>query len=316
MAWIVGIDEAGYGPNLGPLVMTATACRVPDKHLKANLWKTLKAVVRRPDEEADGRLVVGDSKLVYSTTRGLLDLETSVLAVLRHEKTPLARLLETLAPASLAGLALEAWYTGTSDLPVEADHAGCQECSERFHQNTARKSVECSVFRSVVICPARFNQLLEQWGSKGAVLAHALADLLVESVQLGNDREAICFTIDKHGGRNTYAALLQNALGGMVVVETEGMEKSTYRVLGLPREVRLTFMPRADGEHFCVALASMISKYLREVLMLEFNRFWQTHVPELKPTAGYPGDAARYYDEIRATVMKLGIAEDAVWRKR
>ena len=39
MAWIIGIDEAGYGPNLGPFVMTATACRVPDNLGHFDLWR-------------------------------------------------------------------------------------------------------------------------------------------------------------------------------------------------------------------------------------------------------------------------------------
>ena len=30
MPWIVGLDEAGYGPNLGPFVMSLVAFRVPD----------------------------------------------------------------------------------------------------------------------------------------------------------------------------------------------------------------------------------------------------------------------------------------------
>jgi len=80
--------------------------------------------------------------------------------------------------------------------------------------------------------------------------------------------------------------------------------------------VRVTIQPRADSEHFCVALASMVSKYLREVLMSEFNRYWQGHVPELRATAGYPGDALRFFETIRPKVAELGIAESALWRRR
>ena len=35
----------------------------------------------------------------------------------------------------------------------------------------------------------------------------------------------------------------------------------------------------------------MASKYLRELAMRPFNEFWSRHVPELKPTAGYPLNA-------------------------
>ena len=60
----------------------------------------------------------------------------------------------------------------------------------------------------------------------------------------------------------------------------------------------------------------MVSKYVRERLMEEFNRFWQERTPGLKPTAGYPGDAERFYDAIRPTAEKLGITEAALWRRK
>ena len=78
----------------------------------------------------------------------------------------------------------------------------------------------------------------------------------------------------------------------------------------------VTFQPRADAEHFSVALASMVSKYVREVLMGEFNRFWCEQVPGLKPTAGYPGDSRRFYDAIRPAAERLGIPEAALWRRK
>ena len=142
--------------------------------------------------------------------------------------------------------------------------------------------------------------------------SHGLTQLVQESSRLPGD-EPLHFFIDKHGGRNTYAPMVQHAVGeGMVIANQESMARSVYRVVGARRDMRLTFQPRADAEHFCVALASMASKYLREVLMREFNRFWQEQVPGLKPTAGYPTDATRFLETIRPALPRLGLAEAAV----
>ncbi len=62
MPWVVGIDEAGYGPNLGPMVQAAVALHLPDDDPAG--WETLKATVRRAHEPDDGRLLVDDSKKV------------------------------------------------------------------------------------------------------------------------------------------------------------------------------------------------------------------------------------------------------------
>src|SRR5205085_11536981 len=103
---------------------------------------------------------------------------------------------------------------------------------------------------------------------------------------------------------------------GMVIAQQESAARSAYRFLGSSPQVSVTFQPRADAGHFCVALASMASKYLRELLMREFNRFWQAHVPGLKPTAGYPTDAARFLEAIRPTAERLGITEAVLWRRK
>ena len=47
-----------------------------------------------------------------------------------------------------------------------------------------------------------------------------------------------------------------------------------------------------------------------------FNRFWQTHVPGIRPTAGYPLDAKRFRTGIRAVQQRLGIPDHDLWRNR
>ena len=205
----------------------------------------------------------------------------------------------------------EPWYTGASRVPVMAQPDDIAPAAVRFEAVSQEKQVHWGSVRRVVVCPSEFNCFLDHWGTKGAVLGHGLAELLRHNRCPGPGSDPVHFVVDKHGGRNTYSAMLQNALpDGMVVAHEECMTRSHYSIVGLERQIRLTFEPRADTGHFCVALASMVSKYLRELLMLEFNRFWQKKVPGLKPTAGYPGDADRFFQAIRASLASAGYCRD------
>lgn len=321
MTWIVGIDEAGYGPNLGPFVMSAVACRVPQTLTSVNLWRSLKRWVRKTDGADDGRLLIDDSKLVYSSGNGLRNLEMSVLThwMSRHpiELTSLTKVLELIAFDSLPSLASETWFRGNTQLPTEADLADCHAAVPRLARGLESMGFEWGEVFSVVICAQRFNEIVDRWGSKGAVLAFALTELMMQIQRCRRDTEPLQFFIDKHGGRNTYAAMLQHAWAdGYLQVKEECGLRSHYSIQGLPYEVEITVQPRADNEHLCVALASMTSKYLRELLMMEFNAYWKTHIPDLKPTAGYPNDAARFFEAIRPEIRRLGLDECTIWRRK
>ncbi len=321
MPWLIGIDEAGYGPNLGPFVMSAVACQAPARRSIPDLWDLLRSCVRRAGEAADDRLLIADSKMVYSPARGLSELETGALALLVSASasvpSKLAQCLADIAPTAAESLNGEPWYTGESEIPLVACPNTVAAQANRFQLTCSKRRLSLHLVRSAIVCTPAFNGVLDRVGTKGAVLSQTLGQLLSQLRAALPDDDAFELVIDKHGGRDYYAATLQQALpDGMIVARQESAERSVYAALGLEREMRFTFEPRADFSHFCVAAASMVSKYLREMLMHEFNRFWKTHVPELKPTAGYPGDAARFFKDIEPVVRKLGIEEASLWRRK
>lgn len=316
---MVGIDEAGYGPNLGPFVMSAVAVQAPATDIEGDLWSLLNTAVKRPgDSPDDDRIVVGDSKQIYSPDRGIGTLERELYPFfLTVWGGPAKNLRDYVARYASAPdeLKSEPWYSGRSKLPIVKTEP--EKAALRLNHACCERGVRFGGLRSEVICCQRFNALLAHWGSKGAVLGDALATLIAHFLKLDQPDEGVIFLIDKHGGRNTYAAMLQDALdGGMVIAHHESMERSEYSVLGLSREIRFVFAPKADTTCFPVALASMASKYLRELLMREFNRYWRKQVPGLKPTHGYPGDAQRFYQEVRSAAAALEIPESSLWRMR
>ena len=60
----------------------------------------------------------------------------------------------------------------------------------------------------------------------------------------------------------------------------------------------------------------MTAKYLRELHMVLLNRWWAEHLPELKPTAGYPQDARRFISEVDEVRSGLGIDKEILVRSR
>ena len=57
MPLVLGIDEAGYGPTLGPLLVCASLWRVEPKHTGCDFWEALAdSVVKEPKRTLNERL--------------------------------------------------------------------------------------------------------------------------------------------------------------------------------------------------------------------------------------------------------------------
>jgi hypothetical protein len=316
------MDEAGYGPNLGPLVITATAWSVCAPLHQCSLWEQLDAAVTRSAAQGDDRLHVADSKQVYSTAKGLASLERSALCLLRLagiNARSLQGLIAELQPAATgeiaaelaAEIAVEPWLTDDLLLPVVASPQVIEVRTVRLAEALRGSHLEPPQIRSDVVLTERFNRLTEAADSKGVMLSQ-LSLRLLRSLWAPDTQERTLVIADKHGGRNRYDQLLAEVLDGQLVFRVcEHRERSTYRV-GCSE---LRFEARAES-HFPVAVASIISKYVRELAMLAFNRFWSAHLPALRPTAGYPEDARRFKRDIGPKQAELGIEDGVLWRCR
>ena len=366
MAIIIGTDEAGYGPNYGPLVISASVWRVPDDVRAEQLYERLRHCVsptvagtlrvpsarsavadgtvsenigngvashkdRRRDSPptiGDGAchsrihapaamIAIADSKALYQPATGLKHLERGVLAalgVLGACPTCWQDICERLAPQHAAAWQSEAVHGGfDTPLPIEADAEELAAATACFADGLREAGVELLALVSRPVLPGEFNTLVERHGSKGVMLSRLTLELVKDSLAPFPlaPVEVIC---DKHGGRNRYAALIAERFDvGLIDVRSESRPKSVYRATEMGRRLDFTFSMQAES-YLPVALASMASKYLRELAMLAFNRFWSAQIDGLLPTAGYPADAQRFKAAIAATQSRLGIDDRVLWR--
>ena len=301
--YILGTDEAGYGPNLGPLVISCVVWEIESgsalqsicttDHL-AELERRLAPITTESPSQlgTNGKLwLIGDSKKLYQSGK-----------------------LQVLADSVLIALHL----TGQRFTELQSYHRDGHLLSPEQVQKSLRQlGVSLCHIKSEMISPRDFNHILIRLGNKSTLLSETTLSLIKNEIQSLPDEGDVTVLCDKHGGRNHYADLLYQFFPdtGWIEILTEGTSLSVYRFSFQNRKIEFRFQAKAD-RHIPAALASMTAKLLRELAMLEFNRFWQQHLPDLQPTAGYPVDALRFFGQIDEVRQELGISKSDLWREK
>lgn len=302
MTILAGIDEAGYGPLLGPLVVSCTAFSVPDSLVSADMWAVLKKSVAKNRKHKSVKLLIADSKKVYSKSIGIKYLQRGVLSMLKclgSEPQTYNDVLSYLCPDCLGRLKNYPWHKADENQRIECDRADIRIASNVLTKDFERNDIKPLLLRSICLDTVHYNALIEKVNNKANVLFSAAADHLYK---LWNDfpKDNLQVLMDRQGGRSHYRPALQRIFSDVelsIIAEKENC--STYELKKGSRTMRIHFVVGGDDKFLPVALASMLCKYVREILVADINRYFLKFEPSLKPTAGYFKDGRRFLADIK-----------------
>ncbi len=302
MAVLVGIDEAGFGPLLGPLVVSSSSFSLPSQLLNNDFWQILEKSVGKTRKHLAGRLLIADSKKAYNKSIGIKSLERTVLAVLKclsQEPNDLNELMELLCPDCLGRLSDYPWYGDFENSLLSTDVADRAIASNVFANDLASNGIELLDVHSSCLDVAHYNKMVEAVKNKSNVLFTAICQLMKRAYD-NCEGEDLQIIVDRQGGRVRYRKNLQRMFPNMnLVILREDNIISSYELQLDGRVMRIHFVVGADDKYLPVSLASMVSKYLRELLIGNINKYFTCLGEGLKPTAGYWKDGVRFVEDLK-----------------
>jgi len=349
---LIGMDEAGLGPNLGPFVVAASVWDVPMSPDGFDFWAAFESVLTRAPGTNDSRLHVADSKKVFRSGCGIGTLERGVLTTLQlcdaspstyrqlcelvcldvDSSSPLAseeKIQKTFGLKSYSTRSLFedlepiAKFSRTrtdsrGDLPWYQDNDLALPVMSQDRSLTVPWKMLCLRLgvKLVTICADIVEpQRFNRLVRKDNNKSTATSKIAMQVLRRVWPRDQDCAVLvvaDKHGGRNNYESLLRDIFPEKTIVVLQEGAERSIYRIG---NGEIHFQPRAE-EYGPVAIASMTAKYLRQLAMQQFNGFWCNQIPGLKPTQGYPMDAKRFRSEIANLQRRLEIPDDLLWRHR
>lgn len=297
MRILAGVDEAGLGPFLGPLVTAAAALATPADWTPEDPWRRLEAVCSDRWRRRETRLAVADSKALYRGG-GVAALESAVgafsLLANADPRPPLA------TPGAADGPVHPCYSRRLDPFPAHVDAAGLAVAAEALGAALARAGASCAHLEVAAVYEPVLNRRFAAGLNKNQALLAETGRHLVRLAEKFPHRPILA-VVDKQGGRDDYLPFLTSLFpGAWLETLAKGRERSVYRWRRAGGEVEFRFQVKADAGSFVTALASMAAKYARERAMAELNAWFGERLPGLAPTAGYPADARRWLDRAGA----------------
>ena len=322
---LAGIDEAGYGPLLGPLVVGCCAFEIDGADPAADelpcVWKRLKKHVSKNRTKQAKKLHINDSKVVYAYEGGFKEMERAILALLatRIDRVEgLEHLLGCCAKDAVDDILRYPWYQPYDGerFPLEQDFLPVRLFANALKQEMEACGARCVHLAARIVTERKLNDLIAATHNKGSALFSTAAIHLDHLIRTYGEQGLVIFC-DRQGGRSHYGSLLRLMFEEWSLeIEREEESRADYRLLRNGHAVRIIFCEKAEAQCLPVAAASMLSKYLREALMTRFNAFWKQHLPDLTPTAGYYADGTRFLADIQQKRVELGIPDEQLIRCR
>lgn len=308
MATLVGIDEAGYGPLLGPLVVSAVSFDMPENLLRSDHWDILTKAVSTQKKGLAGRLLITDSKKAYSRKSGIEHLRRTVLSALHAwqngstQTDTIGDVLSLVCPDTLERIDSYPWYKEVNDHSLEHNVSDIAIAGGVLGKTMSEHNIQISGIQSKCLDVEHYNMRVKKVKNKSRVLFTELCALILKAFERNTAQtEPMQVIVDRQGGRINYQQeLLRMFPAFSLSVIRQEVKMSSYELNRNGQIMRIHFCAKADKKYLVVSLASMVSKYLREVMMQSLNHYFCGLYPPLRPTAGYWQDGQRFVSDLAA----------------
>jgi ribonuclease HII len=289
----IGVDENGLGARLGPLVVTAVLASVSEQGSRV--------LSRRPPKRL--ALDLGDSKQLMSHKDFALGEAWARALDESRAESPKA-LVETLSLEGAPELRAhcpshveeQCWSpSGDGFVAEQSDIARIS----RHVSWWAERGVSIQAVRCSVVCTKRLNDSKSAGGNRFISDLHAMERLVLDLHRVaGTEINAVC---GKVGGMGDYSSFFGPLSMRLHAVISRSRALSAYHFPGLG-EIR--FVQDADAKDSLVMLASIIGKYVRELLMARVSSYYRRADDTLEAVSGYHDPVTSRFVKATSLVRK------------